>query len=67
MARRTYQLEDVGLELFLRPGGRASLYLTFASPAARDAAMRQLAAQPALRLAARWPPPQLVYNHTAAC
>ena len=62
MATRTYQLEDVGLELFLRPGGRASLYLTFASPAARDAAMRQLAAQPALRLAARCPPPPLVYN-----
>ena len=43
----------MGLELFLRPGGRASLYLTFPSPAARDAAVRQLAAQPALRLAAR--------------
>ena len=54
MMRRTYQLVDVGLELFLRPGGRASLYLTFASPAARDAAMRQLSAQPALRLAARY-------------
>ena len=67
MATRTYQLEDVGLELFLRPGGRASLYLTFASPAARDAAMRQLAAQPALRLAARWLLPRLVYQCTVAC
>ncbi len=53
MMPRTYQLADVGLELFLQPAGRASLYLTFESPAARDAAAAALAAQPALRLAAR--------------
>ena len=53
MMPRTYQLEDLGLELFLQPGGRESLYLTFQSPPARDAAMKLLAAQPALRLAAR--------------
>ena len=52
MMPRTYQLQDVGVELFLQPAGRASVYLTFESPAGRDAAMRALAAQPALRLAA---------------
>jgi hypothetical protein len=46
--RRRFQLEDAGLEVF--SGARASLFLAFRAPAARDAFAAALAAQPAARL-----------------
>eukprot|EP00887_Chlorella_sp_A99_P007641 scaffold20.g7641.t1 len=48
VARRVYQLEDVGLELFF--SGRASLYLTFRARPDREAFASALLRQPALRL-----------------
>ena len=48
VANRTYQLEDLGLEVFF--SGRSSLYLTFRQHADRDAFAAALARQPALEL-----------------
>ena len=47
-ARRTYQLEDLGLELFF--SSRHSLYLAFRAAADRDVFQRLMHQQPAVQL-----------------
>ena len=48
MARRTYQLQNTGLEVFFP--GRSSLYLTLKTHAAREDLRSCLQAQPGLRM-----------------
>ena len=48
MARRTYQLQNTGLEVFFP--GRSSLYLTLKSAHAREDLRSCLQAQPGLRM-----------------
>ena len=48
ISKRTYQLNDVGLEIFFP--GRNSLFLTFKSEARRDQFLRVLRQQPELKL-----------------
>jgi hypothetical protein len=48
VARRVYQLEDLGLEVFF--SSRHSIYLAFRATADRNAFQRALAAQPSVQL-----------------